>query len=368
MTESRNRVLSHISASTPGPAAEDVAKMDQAYAIHPNDNPPKTCAITKGICAVDYAYVIPHALGIQVPTINEMKALGLVPAEFHSLLNALLHSSFDLNHWTFYPQEDALLRCIAIEEAQLVSREATMAFGSPDPGRPSYDEVYRDFPESVVHNLYFTPLHDYRVLEIRRGPHDGWYNTGVNEIGLPPVPPIALTLNINVVIRMRTRVLAGILSAWRVQLLGSYIMLLWRANPASFRQLPRPIDLGPLSASLSAPPIHPHQPTFAGTSPATDTKPATSQHRNPGSDQHLVTPLPKAAETLSSTERDPLIDSSDLTAEEVENTEKWGRSVSGAPDVEVVEWIVELEPMFPSFSSNEWAMFKYGVKLDGQPS
>lgn len=138
-----------------------------------------------------------------------MVKLGLVPqdmvyeAEYNVLPGELnpKHVQYQSNtaseHWvkpewvndtaTLYPCEQTLLNYIHIEESQLLRRERMISEGHKDPGRPSWKESYGHLPALSVFTGY--------------------------EIGKPPLECGELfSLNVNIVVRMKTTVLAKILS------------------------------------------------------------------------------------------------------------------------------------------------------------
>jgi len=91
------------------------------------------------------------------------------------------------DHATLYPCEQSILDHIEIEERQLLRRERLVAEQMKDPGRPKYEESYGALPKLSV--------------------FVGW------EVGVEPSElPIFLPLSVNIVVRMKTTILAKILA------------------------------------------------------------------------------------------------------------------------------------------------------------
>lgn len=99
---------------------------------------------------------------------------------------------------TLYPCEQTLLNHIQIEETQLLRREKIISEGHKDPGRPSWDESYGSIPALSVFTGY--------------------------EVNKPPFECCELfNLNVNIVVRMKTTILAKILSLTDPELLSRRI-------------------------------------------------------------------------------------------------------------------------------------------------
>ncbi|KAG8901210.1 hypothetical protein FRB99_005484 [Tulasnella sp. 403] len=230
----------------------------------------KRCILTgeEGV-ATQWCHIVPqNDVGRRI--IDRLRALRLVPEgtsieSHYNLLpiDATRHILFDHDAWTVYPTRYILIQCIAIEERGLLSREAAIAGGQGDPGRPAYEAAYGDLQIPMEYNVYFGDTFKARTLwNITRETAYLTYE-GNNTRNLPRVPPVQLITHVNIVVRQRTGPLIAMIPKTLETLvlaqLGIYLMALWDATPTMFRQMAalRPSELPPLSDSPQSPPETP---------------------------------------------------------------------------------------------------------------
>ncbi|TFK57627.1 hypothetical protein OE88DRAFT_155490 [Heliocybe sulcata] len=248
---------------------------------------------------------------------NRMRSLGLIPSKMldASSLNILPmfypRPSYDDGKWTIYPRKDVLCKHIFIEEHSLVEREAVTCAGWNDPGRPSYSDPYSPLPKTNMFDIYFREDYDGPRAPMTNIPAMHFANASD-----PSSLSVSLVASVNLVVRMRTAVLAmmsshltlnsaasrpvmpsvtqGVTRAQEQVRLGSYLMRLWDASPSSFRSLSqfRPDDLLPNMEQVTSS-------RSEGNSVAPQVNNAGGQHNpalNVVSDSLAVFPSPPGSE------------------------------------------------------------------------
>jgi hypothetical protein len=97
----------------------------------------------------------------------------------------------------------------------MLKREAIIARGGQDPGRPTYNESYAGRPKSSLFDVFFREdISDTAIVRMPQShPPEMFrtYRTDSNR-DLPPFPQVPLAASINIVIRMRTMAMASIIS------------------------------------------------------------------------------------------------------------------------------------------------------------
>ncbi|KDQ10497.1 hypothetical protein BOTBODRAFT_492965 [Botryobasidium botryosum FD-172 SS1] len=274
----------------------------------------------------------------------------------------------NMQTWTFYPDASTLSHCIQIEEASLRNRANELAAGRPDPGRPSFDATYGNFPEYNTWTVYFGLHFDLPQLARYGEPSQIYYTyapPGHPARGVsPPFPPISLIASVNIGVMMLTRSMAAIYpwltEAGRAQLsMGFYLLALWFADPnnihATFAKrnkiLPSPNDSLPLWHN---PPAAPAIPPYLHSDDSTtllahspDAGPSSSEHRD-GLPGDIA-----AAAASSNPQASPPQTRSQFPACQ-ESAQSEGKAVP--------------EPgggNYHTYTSNEWAMIVYGKNLGG---
>lgn len=113
---------------------------------------------------------------------------------------ATVQAAFDQGSFVVFPLQDQIQHFIQIEENQLLRREAIIAAGGQDPGRPTYATSYGALAPVNSFDILFHPC--FPDSSIHQTSTFTVYRTfpGVDNLHLPTMPALDLLLHPNMVI------------------------------------------------------------------------------------------------------------------------------------------------------------------------